>query len=232
MEYQAERQRNQDESHQEPARITKKLKVLCVRTGDKFSNDYVIKLRNMVARHLSLPHEFVCLSDGPPIVGVKMKPAEFEGWWAKVSLFKETRTPCLYFDLDTVIVGGIDQLAEAVMDADDPLLLMLRRFDPKKVGWMSGVMAWRGDWSFISRDYDHKTHSVRFPGDQDYITEALLNNREKGVVLSVQSVLPGVYSYKRDVMRQGLPENARVVCFHGRPKVTQVRDKWLIDNWR
>lgn len=232
MEYQAERQHNQDESHQEPARTSKKLKVLCVRTGDKFSTDYVIKLRNMVARHLSLPYEFACISDGPPLLGVKMRPAEYEGWWAKVSLFKETRHPCLYFDLDTVIVGSIDPLAEAVMDAGGPLLLMLKRFNPKKTGWMSGVMAWRGDWSFISKGFDYGAHSARFAGDQDYITDALLNNREKGTVLSVQSALPGVYSFKLDVMRQGLPADARVVCFHGKPRVTQIRDKWLMDNWR
>ena len=39
--------------------------VLCVKWGSKFSADYVNRLYNMVERHLTLTHRFICLTDDP-----------------------------------------------------------------------------------------------------------------------------------------------------------------------
>ena len=45
--------------------------VLCVRFGYRYGRDYVERLRNMVSRNLTLPYEFVCLTDDKiPIEGV------------------------------------------------------------------------------------------------------------------------------------------------------------------
>jgi hypothetical protein len=37
--------------------------VLCVKFGNKYGDDYVERLRNMVSRHMTIPYEFVCLTD-------------------------------------------------------------------------------------------------------------------------------------------------------------------------
>ena len=48
------------------------IRILCVRFGNRYGRDYVERLRNMVARHITIPYEFVCLTDDQhPIEGVR-----------------------------------------------------------------------------------------------------------------------------------------------------------------
>jgi hypothetical protein len=63
--------------------------VLCVRFGSRYGREYVERLRNMVARHLTVPYEFVCLTDdSTPIDGVRsiVQPhgGYQRGWWHKL----------------------------------------------------------------------------------------------------------------------------------------------------
>ena len=37
-----------------------KVTVLCVKFGTKYGPNYVERLRNMVARHMTIPYEFAC----------------------------------------------------------------------------------------------------------------------------------------------------------------------------
>lgn len=211
----------------------KELRVYCVRTGDKFSVDYVHRLRNMVFRNLGdYLFDFICLSDAP-IDGVQCQRTDLRKWWPKVMLFEETRIPCLFFDLDTVIVGSIAPLAGAVLNAQERTLLMLRHFRKDKPGWMSGVMAWRGDWSFLSAAFNRDRHVRQFVnGDQQYLTYMLEKTGSR--VDAVQSVLGGVYSYKRNLLNgKELPADATVVCFHGRPLPHEVcKYPWMVEHWR
>jgi hypothetical protein len=205
------------------------LQVLCVRTGEKYSIDYVLRLRNMVSRHLSLPYEFCCLTDNV-INEVNCRHTPYKGWWGKISLF-ENVGPVLYFDLDTVILKSLDPLASVVMK-QNRVLLMLKPFNVRLLGkeWLSGVMAWNGDWKFISDCYNPRIRK-KFRGDQNFITDVLHRNRTKNV-LAVQDVFPGVYSYKRNIRDNGnLPTNATIVCFHGNPRPSDVNDKWVKENW-
>lgn len=209
------------------------LKVFCVRTGNKFSVDYVHRLRNMVTRNLTEhPFDFVCLSDAP-IEGVQCQSTDLHKWWPKVMLFEEKSAASLFFDLDTVIVGNISPLAEAVLGTQERTLLMLRHFKKEKYGWMSGVMAWWGDWSFLSTGFNKDRHVRQFTsGDQQYLTYALAKAKER--VGAVQSALNGVYSYKRNLLNgKELPADATIVCFHGRPLPHEVRTyPWMVEHWR
>ena len=62
----------------------------------------------------------------------------------------------------------------------------------------------------------------RFRGDQEWLRDLMLKHKQIQVVLA-QDVFPGIYSYKVDV-RDGksLPDDARIVCFHGRPRPHEV----------
>lgn len=206
------------------------LKVFCVRTGDKYSMVYVLKLRNMVARHLSIPYEFWCITDKETDeVFCELTP--YQGWWGKVSLFAHTG-PCLYFDLDTVILGSIDPLAEAILEDEEKKLFMLKGFIQKRKEWMSGIMAWRGDWSFLTEGFHPIRTPNKFKGDQNFFDHRIRMSNEKAK--PVQSVLPGVCSYKRDLRpyRNKKANGARVVCFHGNPRPHQVYEKWVVENWK
>jgi hypothetical protein len=96
----------------------KDLIVACVRTGTRYSFDYVTKLRNMVSRHLPLPYTMVCLTDQPErcsdVVFVDVSAIGLTGWWAKMILFEQQwrgGAKVVYVDLDTVIIGDLSPLA-------------------------------------------------------------------------------------------------------------------------
>jgi len=65
------------------------VKIVCVKHGTKYGDEWVINLRRMVSRHLPIPHEFVCITD-KPVPDVECIPLDtnLAGWWAKLYLFK------------------------------------------------------------------------------------------------------------------------------------------------
>ena len=102
--------------------------VMCVKWGRKYGPEYVNILRSMVARHLTLPFRFVCLTDDRdgidadidvreiPKVGFadfdERLPWTFGHGWLKVTTFAaplyDLTGPTLFIDLDVVIVANID----------------------------------------------------------------------------------------------------------------------------
>ena len=100
------------------------LTVVCLwikrRCGEPYTVAYVERLRNMVARHLSLPHRFVCMTDTPERLpaGIDRVPVKrfrtLLPWWLKLKLFSDAMGwsgRLLYLDLDVVVVGSLDEIA-------------------------------------------------------------------------------------------------------------------------
>ena len=96
------------------------LNVVCVNWGLKFKPVYTKTLYNMVQRHLTIPHKFICYTNSMKLQKVveadnfevrKLPFAEeYTGYWNKLSLFSpeaKLSGPCLYFDLDVVISDNI-----------------------------------------------------------------------------------------------------------------------------
>lgn len=210
--------------------------VACVlRSGGDFTLDYVVKLKNAVARNTTVPHDFVCLTDmdiDPSICRSVKLEKNWPGWWSKVELFRSDLTHSeivIYFDLDTVITGNIDKLLQ-----EDFTVAALRPWNKKNLEaglFASGIMAWRnsGTYSFIYEKFDSSMIERYNRGDQQYISETLADYGETPKYL--QSLIPGIYSYKRNC-NKGLPEEARIVCFHGRPRPHQLNQGWVKENWR
>lgn len=206
-------------SHNDP------LVVACVldwKEGCDFDVEYVRKLCIGVERHLSVPHRFVCLSnvDVPceriPLMGL------WRGWWAKMELFRPDvkADRILYFDLDTVIVGDLGEIAsiDRFTMTDDFL----------GAGKGAGVMMLKDRapiWErFMSDGPKAVMRSHR--SDQEYIETMC------GAIFD--DIVPGqIVSYKRDVRRQGrIPADARVVSFHGRPRPHDLAaDDWMREHW-
>lgn len=222
------------------------------RMGGAYDEVYVERLAAGVRRTLSLPHRFVCLTDSPKknlehclITSVIPLKQSWPGWWAKMELFG-LPGPVLYFDLDTVLVGSIDDLARWVMETKD-VLLMLRDFYTRDRS--SGILGWNGDLRWVldsfERDYANRaawrrsraaismfTGRERFRGDQDWLRFFLPGHSELLVAL-VQNVVSGIYSYKVHVRgREDVPDDARIICFHGRPRPREVENiPWMKKNW-
>lgn len=206
------------------------LTVMCVlKNGALYNAEWVEKLMRGVKRNLSIPHRFSCLSDVPvPCHRIPMKH-DWPGWWGKIELFRKgvVRTPCLYLDLDTVITGSIDELADMGND-----FLMLHNFhNPFVVA--SGVM-WFGRVphevydKFVQKPWDWMEYYQQFTkgnhvGDQAFIADTL--HKKVGFIES-----PRIKSYKKHC-REALPEDAALVCFHGLPRPPEIKSDWMREFW-
>lgn len=193
---------------------------------DGYTADDVLRLRNMVADNLG-GHRFVCFSDvDVPCERIPLQN-NWPGWWSKIELFSTVFDgTVLYFDLDTVIAGSLNELAEF-----NHQFTMLRDFGSWNVP-NSGFMAWRGDFTHLYSRFKqspdrYMSEYVTVPrlGDQSFISE-----HQKPVNLW-QDVFPGkVFSYKFHIREKPRPADARVVCFHGQPKGAGSTG-WVKDIW-
>ena len=186
------------------------LHVITMRTGDKYSSDYVDKLERAVSRNLSLPYTFECIRE-----------TKRPGWWGKVELFERySGDGFLWLDLDVVITGPLDDLCNT--DADIRVGMNTAKANPN--GCQSSVMFWKDCEPISALFTDGMMEELK--GDQDWIT--YLRDTD---VIEVDYFNPAhVVSYKHKCLN-GLPEDARVVNFHGKPDPHEVQDQWVRDNW-
>lgn len=204
--------------------------IACVlRSGPEYRVEHVLALRDGVRRHLLMPHRFVCLSDYQGSLldqGVQILPLKhgWPGWFSKIELFAEFTFPgpVVYFDLDTVIVGPLDDI---VLGHRFTVLKNFWRAD--RIG--SGVMAWDTDLSEIYRRFasdparwmrEYKTPDKW--GDQQFIFDNTPIQPERW-----QLNYPGrIVSYKRDIVRlhRGrVPAETSIIAFHGRPRPWETK---------
>lgn len=192
-----------------------------------YNADYVMRLRNMVARHLKANHEFVCLSNvDVPVKRIPLKHG-WRGWWSKLELFRPDikADRILYIDLDTVITGNLSEIA----DINEFTMIEGFRNNADKRRRGSGLMMLtdrRPVWDAWAKSPEAHVEKIGNKGDQHFIGPF-----SKGCW---QHALPGqVVSYKHDVRdRDELPNDARVVCFHGKPRPHQLPDDhWMRNYW-
>lgn len=177
------------------------LTVACVFKKSKtYKRLYVERLERMVAQHLSQPYRFVCVDDSP-----------FPGWWAKISLFNRFSGRVLYLDLDSTVIGSLDALA----NHPAPFVIVKNfkeiREDPK-AKFNSSVMAFDADAARHLFTEFSPAVMDRLNGDQDWISERLPNAETFPADWCVS------YKVRRYLKLKTLPQDARVICYHGKPK--------------
>lgn len=228
--------------------------VICVRFGNRYGREYVERLRNMVARHLTVPYEFVCLTDdNHPIDGVRniyQQNANYaKGWWHKVHMFDPNlplRGRVLYFDLDVVIHNNIDKLASVYPSDFMGILDFNRKFYANWKMLNSSVMAWNhGTQSHIWNQFiSNPREAMRLPGDQDWIWKTSKDRIKFWPHEWIQSykweirrkedlvVIGGKRQFKAVDHTIELDPECCVTVFHGDPKPQDVQDKFVVDNWK
>jgi hypothetical protein len=145
------------------------------------------------------------------------------GWWSKLELFRpdleERLGDILFFDLDTRIVGDLSDVA-AVRE----LTVLSDFYRNERMG--SGLMylpAHRRPEVWEEWMKNPQGHMRKFRGDQEFLGPFGWQDSAK----RWQQTLPGqVISYKVHVKGKGaLPEGARVLCFHGKPRPWQLSEE-------
>ena len=203
------------------------LTVACVKAKPYYDHKWVNRLYRAVQRHLTLPHRFVCMTDDSSAIQcyTKKLPADVQGWWAKIALFRKGvfDGPVLYLDLDTVITDSLDFVGE--YKGDFAILRDFYRDD----GYGSGVMLWNKPVPHVWENWVAQFRPQHALGDQGWMEEQIQNADR------LQDVFPGKFvSYKVDcAARDALPEGAAVVCMHGEPKNHQFPEAhWVSRAWR
>lgn len=224
--------------------------VACVFWGTKFSVEYVHNLKSMVEKNTTVDHKFICLSD-KKIEGIEtriLKPG-YEGWWNKLQLFDLAHNlgeRVVYLDLDTLIVNSIDWLLEYrgnFMGIED--VGAVNAHQPHLKGVLqTGVMAFNSYmnaklWTELSVNKEFRSN---FRGDGECLNHTISPlSRDL-----LQNLYPGrLKSYKYQVYPNKPDNNTSIICFHGRPSITQAINeivttpmqtyhpqKWIKEYWR
>lgn len=182
---------------------------------------HVHALRDQVAKWAPQA-EFLCLSD-VSISGIPTMPLlhRFPGWWAKMELFSpEVPADFLFMDLDTVIIGPLDDILAVRKTA------MLRDFYRNGVKYKEGL----GGGLFYLPDDEQRRAVWRYwianpqlnmrlypGGDQRLFERFYLNGAARW-----QDLVPNqVVSWKVHC-QNGVPPEARIICMHGKPRPWEV----------
>ena len=187
------------------------LTIACVQVENYLSRgqEYVDKLRAMVRRNLAQPHQFVCIIESD-------KP----GWWAKLDLFSPGRFTgrVMAFDLDTVICGPLDAMAES----KGTIHFTDWGWSPKNNMYANAVMVWdAGEHEEVWSRYTPEVPQ-RLRGDADWMFEL-------GGWPALPKGLNVSYRYHAKVAP---PAGAVTVSFHGKPKCHEVLTGWVPELWK
>ena len=204
--------------------------------GQPMQGEYVRRLRDGVAKHLSIPHRFVCMTDIPKVVpnDIETLPLGCSNWrWnlRKMAMYDpdyKLTGRVLALDLDVVVVGSLDDIAKyhgrfaTVEDFYEPGLSggCIVGFEG---GTLSDDLYWpahdhRFQVNTLTRGSERKWYRLRMPAGDFW-----------------QGIFPGqIVSYKPkpNERLKEVPENARIVCFHGDPRPHECDEKWLKQYWR
>lgn len=217
----------------------------------KFTADAVNTLAKMVKRHYPEPHRFVCVTDDA--TGIDPRKVEcFELWddLAEVPNPSGAKNPSCYrrlrvfarnagdwlgerfvcLDLDAVIVGDMRPLWNRTDD-----FIIWKSSTPGNFYNGSMFMLAAGARPQVWERFDRMlsprlTSQARLYGsDQAWIAYAL------GGKESTWGPADGVYSYRVELKGRPLPENAKIVFFHGKgdpwePELQRV--PWIRKNYR
>jgi hypothetical protein len=226
--------------------------VLCIKWGTKYGPEYVNKLRSMVARNLSRPHRFVCLTDDragiEPDIEVHDLPGigipEFDqrkAWtkghgWLKVTSFAnplyDLTGLTLFIDLDVVIVDNIDCFFE-----QEGEFLVIKEWDKRDETGNTSVYRYSAGAHRDLLDYlrDHQEQALKsVRNEQEFVTGFLARQGRLRYWPEGWCV-----SFKRHCVRKGIlgwflppavPPGARIVAFHGKPNppdaIAGISGKW------
>ena len=199
-----------------------------------FGAETVFALREMIRRHYSKPHRFVCVTDDPaPLRGIETIPLwedcskipspighSYPSCYRRLKLFAPDAGDVfgerlVSIDLDTVIVGNI----EAIVDRSEDFVIWGESDFPHTTPYCGSLwMLKTGTRPQVWTEFDAAT-SPRLAwksgcrgSDQGWLAYILGPNE------ATWGKRDGVYSYRKDIARfgRGLPSDARLVSFHGK----------------
>jgi hypothetical protein len=221
--------------------------VVCMRWGDRFPVDYVNRLYRGVMRNVARPTRFVSFTDDPcgldpgveprQIPPIKLPAAGLGGSpWRKLALWSPEiglEGDLLFFDLDVVVVGPLDDF----FDYEPGKLAIVRDWSAGDTGNSSVMRLPAGGAPHLVERFERDPIGKR----RLYSNEQVYLCREAGLPLVFwpRAWCPGFkammlprfpFNLVKSVM---LPEGARVVVFTGHPRPHEAqRGEWPAAGWK
>lgn len=218
-----------------------------------YTVEYVNRLYNSCVRNTTIPFDFV-LYVGP---GAE-EPGRMDGinpairviqtglpyWWSGFVFWQKDppgiETPSiLYLDLDQVILGSLDDLIlypsnQAYMkgypkhacpkgsERDTCVSTSLLRAGAGHKVWDEYCALGKPQWD----PWKPPANRALPVGCQ-----SILDDPKQGIKYDLFPE-EWICSYKLQVLQRGLPDDCRIVAFHGRPKPHEVADEFVKEHWR
>jgi len=197
----------------------KKINIVCFWWNDwcgTWGPAYVRKLYNDLQRYVTIPHNFYCFTDQPGLLDVpsiiftpkyKWNLNKFEAYNPEHGLTGKILT----LDIDILILDNIDDILDYTADF---ITCEAAYRKGKAGGSIVGTTVEYGMkniWRSLVENTEQVTRKTK--GSERYFFRKYLDN-----VQFFQHHYQGIYSYKKD----GVPTDARIVRFHGRPRPHEV----------
>ena len=210
--------------------------IYCVNVGDKYSSDYVYKLKSAVERHLSFRHRFYCITDKTHLYPFAIQSDDLPGYWNKISIFKHTGN-CLYFDLDVIIHDDIDMLVSGKFKLINPIWK-----NPSKAKFVkdrpdigtslnnSSVMSWSNETKIYEKFMkDPEYYIFKYDGDDRFLShETTFETFDTNIIYSYRD---GAH-YKNDNTNFKYRPDYSVALFHQKPEIHDCLDHDIVkENW-
>jgi hypothetical protein len=220
--------------------------VVCLKWGTLYGSEYVNTLYSMVSRHLSMPFRLVCFTedardlraeiDVQPLPDFEEPPWEYARYcsaWRKLALLQpglaKLQGKVLFLDLDVVIVGSLEDMFRF----SDRFTMIENWYQPGR-GQASAFCFEAGHFGDLLARY--QADPIRYL--RQYRTEQAFLSGELGPAGRLAFFPDGWFaSFKKHCMPSApgrmigrpnrLPEQARVIVFHGRPNPPDA----LVGQW-
>jgi hypothetical protein len=181
-------------------------KVVCLLTGDKYPQDYIIKLYRGLQKHTTQPFDFEVITE-----------TKYPGWWGKMEQFPP-KERIILLDVDLVITGNVDFLFE-----------YQGQFCCWRDPWADGL---NGSVHSIAPGFGESFRKV-FDSDPDAFMRRYYSDQEFLRDYTLPDYWPSdlIKSYKADSLEDG-PRDSRIVVFHGKPKPHEIKTGWVAEAWQ
>ncbi len=229
-----------------------RVNVLCLKWGRYYSADYVNRLYAGVARNLSRPFRFVCVTDSAEGVRPEVECVPFpsdpsvpgRGWpniFAKLLLFRDgfagLAGPTLFLDLDALVTGPLDRFFDyrpgefcIIHNWVERRKSLFKR--PPDIGNSSCFRFEAGrsgavyDLFMKMKDDPNESRWFRH-GSQKFQTFAMrkagpVNWWPDGWVCSFKRQLVPIFPLNRIIAPRRPGRGVSVVAFHGQPDIPQA----------
>ncbi len=202
----------------------------CVKTGTKYSSEFVNKLARGLNRN-GYENKLYCITDNSVNLDLNIvQPIEIpnpdKSWWDKLYIFSwehGINDTLLYFDIDMVIVGNITCFM------DWASFITGSNFDDSKEinSTLMSIPEQYGKELWETYNENREKIKNLHVWDSKYL-DFMLGNTIKWQDLQPNKLV----SYKYHVYNYEFPKDAKIVSFHGSPNPDEVDDEFVQLNWK